>query len=113
MVRFVTFLGVMATLVLYFYWTSRTRVYKEPDLRNKLKKQKHAALDDFWVQVYDTDSIEEARKIQFKFQDMNIQCFIYEQGKKDVYGNALKHYGISVPRKASEKAQSVLAQIIL
>ena len=68
-------------------------------------------VEDFWVQVYDTDSSDEARKIQARFNDLGIQCFLYEQGKKDVYGNALKHYGISVPRRAAEKAQSVLAQI--
>lgn len=116
MIRFLTFLIVIAGLILYFYMTTRPRRREEAVFKNKPKRAsapKSSPFDDFWVQVYDTDSAEEARKIQAKFHDMNIQCFLYEQGKKDVYGNKLKHYGISVPRRNSEKAQEILAQIPL
>ena len=114
MIRFVTFLAVVLGLVVYFYFSSRPhRIEERVPKPSSKRPSKGALFDEFWVQVYDTDSIEEARKIQLKFHDMNIPCFLYEQGKKDVYGNLLKHYGISVPRKSSEKAQSVLAQISL
>lgn len=114
MIRLLTFLIVIAGLALYFYLTTRPRVHREPSLKHKIKRAPKGVLsDDFWVQVYDTDSAEEARKIRHKFQDMNIQCFLYEQGKKDVYGNLLKHFGISVPRKTAERAQQILAQITL
>ena len=63
-----------------------------------------------WSQVYDTDSAEEARQIQQKFQNQSIECLLYEQGKKDVYGNLLKRYGISVPRPSVEKAQALLCE---
>ncbi len=117
MIRFITFLVVMGGLMLYFYLTSRPRRFNvgaPPAFKAKGKRPAKGPLfDDFWIQVYDTDSAEEARKIQSRFHDMNIQCFLYEQGKKDVFGNRMKHYGISVPRRNSEKAQEILAQITL
>ena len=116
MIRFLTFLAVVVGLVVYFYLTTRPRAIRETVPKNPPRrpaKQPLYDLNDFWIQVYDTDSADEARKIQVKFHDMSIQCFLYEQGKKDVYGNIPKHYGISVPRKSFEKAQSILAQITL
>jgi hypothetical protein len=111
MIRFITFLVVIFGLGVYFYWTSRPRVF-EPSLKAKRKRQPPAAAPgEFWVQVYDTDSADEARRIQARFHDLGIQCFLYEQGRKDVYGNVMKHYGISVPRRVLEKAQSVLSEI--
>ena len=66
-----------------------------------------------WTQVYDTESMEDAKKIQRKFLDAEIPCLVYQQGKKDVYGDRMKHYGISVPREVMEKAQNLLAKIAL
>lgn len=114
MIRFLTFLIVIGGLILYFQMTARPKRSAEPALKAKKKGAPPGTrADEFWVQVYDTDSADEARKIQAKFHDLGIQCFLYEQGKKDVYGNVLKHYGISVPRQNSEKAQSILSQITL
>ena len=114
LIRFSTFVIVIAGLAAYFYWSSRQDRRWPPTVSvKKMRSQKRPEAEDFWLQVYDTDSAEEARKIQTRFHDLGIQCFLYEQGKKDVYGNVPKHYGISVPRKSSEKAQSVLAQITL
>lgn len=114
MIRFLTFFAVVVGLVMYFYYTTRPRSVRGTGPKNLQRRPSKQALYDFnefWIQVYDTDSADEALKIQVKFHDMNIQCFLYEQGKKDVYGNIPKHYGISVPRKSFEKAQSALAQI--
>ena len=115
MIRFMTFVIVIVGLAVYFYVTSRPKEQSKERVLKAKKKQapKVGSFDEFWVQVYDTDSTDEARKIQAKFRDMGIQCFLYEQGKKDVYGNVLKHYGISVPRVNSDKAQSILAEITL
>lgn len=111
MIRFLTFLFVIAGLAVYFYLSSRPQPPLDSAPGPKKKRAPKAAADEeFWIQVYDTDSSDEARRIQAKFHDLGIQCFLYEQGKKDVFGNVLKHFGISVPRRLSDRAQSILAQ---
>ena len=104
------FIFLIGYLVVFYWRRRQIELPKEGSGKHKFRPKLEKGL---WVQVYDTDSADEARKIQNKFHDMNIQCFLYEQGKKDVFGSLLKHYGISVPRKSFEKAQSVLAQITL
>ena len=121
MIRLLTFAIAFLILALYFYRILRSqRPKKEPfDLPSapapKVKRppKKSAQKTELWVQVYDTESNSDVRKIQKKFQDMGIQCLVYEQGKKDVYGEVLKHYGISVPRASVGESQSILAKIAL
>lgn len=111
MTRLLIFLVVIAGLVMLYRFSSRPKVPREKNLKLKpIRKEKTGSKDDFWVQVYDTDSADEAKNIRLKFLDIGLQCFIYEQGKKDVYGNTPKHFGISVPRQHTAKAQSVLAE---
>lgn len=69
--------------------------------------------EPFWAQVFDTDSADEARKARGAFAKMKVRCLIYRQGKKDVFGAPMKHYGISVPQDCVEKAQSILTELTL
>lgn len=85
----------------------------KPPAAPRSRAKKSAAPEEIWTQVYDTDSLEDAKKIQRKFLDTEIPCLVYQQGKKDVYGDRLKHYGISVPREVMEKAQTLLTRITL
>ncbi len=114
MTRLLIFMVVIAGLVILYRFSSRPKRPKKITPKTRpIKKESVKSGDDFWMQVYDTDSVDEAKNIRVKFMDIGIQCFIYEQGKKDVYGNALKHFGISVQRQHTAKAQSVLAETTL
>jgi len=66
---------------------------------------------EMWVQVYDTDSLDEAEAIQVRLEEEDLNCFIYEQGRKDVHGNPLKGFGITVPRSSVARAQNIIARM--
>lgn len=67
---------------------------------------------EVWVQTYDTDSLEEAQALQARLQEEEIECFLYEQGRKDVHGNTLKGFGVAVPRTSVALAQKIIARRI-
>ncbi len=66
---------------------------------------------DAWVQVYDTDSSDEIKLLQARLEEEEIECFMYEQGRKDIHGNQLKGYGIAVPRTSVSHAQKIIARM--
>jgi len=66
---------------------------------------------EMWLQVYETDSIEEAKTLRAKLQEQEVECILYEQGKKDIQGNALKAIGIATPKSSSRLAQNVISRI--
>jgi hypothetical protein len=74
--------------------------------RYRTKNHKEA-----WVQVYETSSPEDARLIQARLQEEEVECLIYEQGKKDIYGNALKGIGIAVPKSSVPLAQKTISRM--
>ena len=64
-----------------------------------------------WVQVYETASMEEARLLQARLQEEEVECIVYEQGKKDIHGNPLKGVGIAVPKTAAPHAQGIISRM--
>lgn len=64
-----------------------------------------------WIQVYETASSDDAHLIQARLQEAELDCLIYEQGKKDIYGNSLKGNGIIVPKSAVPLAQKIISQM--
>ena len=64
-----------------------------------------------WVQIYDTDSVEDAKGVLARLQEEEIECCLYEQGRKDVHGNPLKGFGIAVPRSAMPRGQTVISRM--
>lgn len=66
---------------------------------------------DSWVQVYETDSEEEAQAIQARLEEEEIECSLFEQGRKGIHGDTLKRIGIIVPRSALARAQSIVSRI--
>jgi hypothetical protein len=66
---------------------------------------------DSWVQVYETDSWEEARLIQTRLLDEKIESIVYEQGKKDIHGQPLRGIGIAVPKSVMSFAQKIISRI--
>lgn len=63
-----------------------------------------------WMQVYETESMDEARGLQARLQENEIECVVYEQGKKDIHGNAMIGVGIAVPKTAAAAAQRLISR---
>ena len=106
---FAYFLVFAAVLFLVRKVSSKTKIKSESGklpVRRFGKKTR-----EMWVQVYDTDSLEEAQAIQIRLEEEDIDCLIYEQGRKDVHGNPLKGFGITVPRTAVARAQNIIARM--
>ena len=68
---------------------------------------------EVWVQVYETDNIQEGRMIQARLQEEDLECILYEQGKKDIHGNQLPGIGISVPKSGVLRAQNIISRMSL
>lgn len=66
---------------------------------------------EMWVQVYETASSDEGRMIQMRLQEEEVECVLYEQGKKDIHGNSLPGIGIAVPKSGQMRAQSVISRL--
>lgn len=64
-----------------------------------------------WFQVYETSSLDEARMLQARLQELEVECIVYEQGKKDIHGNKLPGIGIVVPKTAVPRAQNVITRM--
>ncbi|OGW85279.1 MAG: hypothetical protein A3C35_04950 [Omnitrophica bacterium RIFCSPHIGHO2_02_FULL_46_11] len=64
-----------------------------------------------WIQVYDTDSWEEAQALQARLEEEEIECFVYEQGRKDVHGTPFKGFGIAVPETSVSRSQKIIARM--
>lgn len=64
-----------------------------------------------WVQVYETAALEDAQLIQARLQEEEVECLIYEQGKRDIYGNSLKGIGIAVPKSSVPLAQKIISRM--
>jgi len=64
-----------------------------------------------WVQVYETDSLDEGRVLQARLEEEELECVLYEQGKKDIHGNPLKGIGIAVPKSGAGHAQRVISRM--
>ena len=64
-----------------------------------------------WVQVYETASWDEARHIQARLQEEEVECILYEQGKKDIAGNPPRGIGVAVPKTSLNLAQKIISRI--
>ena len=67
---------------------------------------------EVWVQVYETASLEEGRQLQARLQEEEVDCILYEQGKKDIHGNPLKGIGIAVPKTEAPHAQRIISRML-
>lgn len=64
-----------------------------------------------WIQVYETASEDDAHLIQARLQEEEVECILYEQGKKDIQGNPLKGIGIAVSKSAVPLAQKIISRL--
>ena len=75
------------------------------------QRYRRGASREPWIQVYETASVEDAHLIQARLQEVDLECIVYEQGKKDIYGNSLKGIGIIVSKSAVPLAQKIISQM--
>ena len=114
MVRTVLYSILLAILAYAFLlWKRMTGVsFSQPKPAAKARQRYRARnTREPWVQVYETASQEDAHLIQARLQEEELECLIYEQGKKDIYGNSLKGIGIAVPKSSIPLAQKIISRM--
>jgi hypothetical protein len=113
--RLLVYLLLFGTvLYLLSLWGKRQTLGSEPVkmpvkpgrwLRSKIHPR------EVWVQVYEIASIDEARMLQARLEEEEIECILYEQGKKDIHGNEMVGIGIAVPKTAKGQAQRIISKM--
>lgn len=113
MAVFIIYLIIVVTIIYFIKRRDRPspsgRV-DTPPARKKTAEVKKG-VSEIWKQVYETASMDEARGIQERLESENIRCILYEQGKKDIHGNALKGIGVAVPSGVAEQAQTSIVRM--
>lgn len=66
---------------------------------------------EIWVQVYETASLQEAKSLQARLQEEEIECVVYEQGRKDIHGNLLTGIGVAVPKTSAPHSQRIISRM--
>ena len=117
MIRFFLYLLVFGG-VLYFLSTfgkkketafDATMPTQGSKTKNRFKTKPNP--NEVWFQVYETETLEDARRYQARIQEDDIECILYEQGKKDILGNELKGIGIIVPKTSTGFAQAIISRM--
>jgi len=117
MIRFLLYLllfGVVLYLLSIWGRRQQGKVSNPPSSQIKtrsLLKAKHNPLE-VWMQVFETDALDEARRLQARIQEEEVACIVYEQGKKDIHGNELRGIGVAVPKTATRLAQSIISRML-
>lgn len=124
MIRLLTYLLIFGT-VLYFLsvWGKKNGSETEgaplltggakPAKSPKYKFKSKPSPNDIWVQVFETETLDEARRYQARIQEDDIACIIYEQGRKDIHGNDLSGVGVAVPKSSKGLAQNIISRMSL
>ena len=116
MTRFLIYLFIFGgTLYLLSLW-SRRQVIPQSSGKGNLPKpvrwfRPKRNPGEIWVQVYETASVEEGRMLQARLQEEEVECVLYEQGRKDINGNPLKGIGIAVPKTETPHAQRIISRM--
>ncbi len=114
MIRFLIYLFLFGGMLYFLTWFGKRQNQPEniasPKPSRWFRPKRNPR--EMWVQVYETASLEEGRVFQARLQEEEIECVIYEQGKKDIHGNPLKGIGIAVPKTAITHAQSLISRML-
>lgn len=79
----------------------------KPNRRFRAKRSPN----EVWMQVYETETMQEAKMLQARIQEEELECIVYEQGKKDIHGNQLKGVGVAVPKTSASQAQTIISRM--
>ncbi|MFH1801172.1 MAG: DUF2007 domain-containing protein [Candidatus Omnitrophota bacterium] len=115
MATFIIYLLLIGTIFYFIYrqgkpFSSQTGGALSNGSKNKGLRSKRDPRE-IWKQVYETSSMEEARLIRARLEEEDIECILYEQGKKDIHGNLLKGVGVAVPSAEASRAQASIAKM--
>ena len=106
------YLGVFALSYLLVYFLSKKKIFfrgrSHVSPRHRFKSKLDKGL---WVQVYDTDLLDDAKQVMARIEEEDIECILYEQGRKDIHGNPMKGFGIAVPRTSIHRAQTLISRL--
>ena len=115
MTRFLIYIFLMGS-VLYMLsmWGQRGLIPGKSEIEPKPSRwfRPKRNPQEVWVQVFETGSLNEARVLQARLQEEEVECVLYEQGKKDIHGNALKGVGIAVPKTTMGLAQNIISRLL-
>ena len=68
--------------------------------------------ESVWAQLFETDSWDEIMVLRSQLQDEKLDYLVYEQGKRDSYGNIPKKYGVVMSKGHLSRGQSILARVL-
>lgn len=113
--RFFIYLLLFGAILYFLSTWGRRGTQTKPSLPNP-SRPRHPFRSkpnprEVWVQVFETASLDEARRLQARIQEEEVACIVYEQGKKDIHGNTLKGIGIAVPKTATRLAQGIISRM--
>ena len=67
---------------------------------------------EVWAQLYETDYLDEITVLRAQLQGEKLDHMIYEQGKRDSYGNVPKKYGVVMSKGHLSRGQAILVRIL-
>lgn len=108
--------GILLGIIGYaiFLWKrAGEKVFPQPASPAQKASQRYRSRPsrEPWAQVYETASMDEAHMIQARFQEEEVDCVLYEQGKKDLQGQSLKGIGVAVPKSSLPLAQKIISRM--
>ena len=108
--RFLIYLFLFGSTLYLLSWWGRRGLFGAGQEASKPSRGFRAKINprEIWVQVFETDSAEEGRILQARLQEQEVECVLYEQGKKDIHGNSLKGIGVAVPKTVVPHAQNII-----
>jgi hypothetical protein len=104
---------IIVGLVLYLVSWFRSRYLYGPVRSQKVSKPRiPESLKEMWIQLYETNSQDEAQKIKAYLEELEVKNIQYEQGKKGIDGNPLPGIGLAVPKSHLRRAQNLLFRFL-
>ena len=113
--RLLVYLFLIGVLLYFFSVWGRQqqgiKSEKDPGFKSRRLFRSKGLIGESWIQVYETADSEEAKLLQARLQEEEVDCILYEQGKKDIHGHSLKGVGIAVPKSAAPHAQRIISRM--
>ena len=99
---------VFWVLVFLFFRSRKTKSISLP----QAKFSASARPAEIWSQLYETDSPEELNSIRMRLGEENLDFVVFEQGKRDLEGKALKRFGIVMQKSHLSRGQAILTRVL-
>ena len=85
--------------------------------KSSLKKiyqryQAKADPNEIWVQVFESDNLNEMKRLKALLEEGDLQVILFEQAKKDIEGNVPPRFGITTPKSNLTAAQNIICRYL-